>query len=105
MSPSERKEIMLSPKALTEFIGTYTLTPMNIYYTTRTSTLGIYLENDHLIAQIENQSKVKLLPESGAKFFSKIPDVQIEFLKDKQGNIVGLDLYQDRDHSTGVKTS
>lgn len=105
MLPSERKEIMLSPKALTEFIGTYTITPMNIYYTSRISTLGIYLENDHLIVQIENQSKVKLLTESGTKFFSKRPDVQIEFLKDKQGNIVGLALYQDRDHSTGVKTS
>ena len=103
--PSERKEIVLSPEALTQFIGTYTLTPMNIYYTTQTSTLVICLENDSLVAQIANQSKIKLFPESETKFFSKIPDVQIEFFKNKQDKISHLLLDQDRDYSTGVKAT
>ena len=100
--PSERKEMILSPETLTPFIGTYTITPMNIYYTTQTSTLIINLENDHLIAQITNQSKVKLFPESKTKFFSKIPDVQIEFVKNPQGKLSHLVLHQDRDCSTGI---
>lgn len=104
ISPSERKEILLSPKILTQFIGSYTLTPESIYYTTQTSTLVICVEDDHLVAQITNQSKVKLFPESETKFFSKIPDVQIEFFKDKQDKIMRLALYQDEDHSTGIKT-
>lgn len=104
ISPSERKEILLSPEILTQFIGSYTLTPQNIYYTTQTSTLMIRAEDNHLSAKIATQSKIKLFSESETKFFSKIPDVQIEFLKDKKGNIVRLDLYQDGDHSTGVKT-
>ena len=101
--PSERKEIVLSPESLTKFIGSYTITPVDIYYTTQTSTLVIYLENDHIAAQIENQSKIKLFPESETKFFSKIPDVQIEFFKDKQNNVSHLILYQDGEKSTGMK--
>jgi hypothetical protein len=102
--PSERKEILLSPETLTKFIGSYTITPENIYYTTKTSTLVVCVENNHLVAQIINQPKVKLFPESETKFFSKIPDVQIEFFKDKQDNITHLTFYQDEDHSTGIKT-
>ena len=101
--PSERKEMVLLPEALTKFIGSYTITPVNIYYKTQTSTLVIYVENDHLAAQIENQSKVQLFPGSETKFFSKIPDVQIEFFKDKQGNVSHLVLHQDGEESTGVK--
>ena len=102
--PSERIEISLSPETLTKFIGSYTITPVNIYYTTQTSTLVISLENDHLIAKITNQPKLKLLPESETKFFSKIPDVKIEFVNDEQDKIVRLILHQDGDHSIGVKT-
>ena len=102
-TPSERKEIAFLPEALTQFIGSYTITPVNIYYKTQTSTLVIYLENDHLAAQIESHSKVKLFPESETKFFSKIPDVQIEFFKDKQGNVSHLVLHQDGEESTGMK--
>ena len=101
--PSERKEIVLSPESLTKFIGSYTITPVDIYYTTQTSTLVIYLENDHIAAQIENQSKIKLFPESETKFFSKIPDVQIEFFKNKQNNVSHLVLHQDGEKSTGMK--
>ena len=101
--PSERKEILLSPEKLTQFIGSYTITPVNIYYTTQTSTFVISLENDHLAAQVENQSKVTLIPESETKFFSKIPDVQIEFFQDQQGNISHLVLHQDEEESTGMK--
>lgn len=103
VSPSERKEILLTPKTLTQFVGSYTLTPQNIYYTTQESTLDICVEDNHLSAQIAGQSKIMLFAETETKFFSKIPDVQIEFLKDKKDNVMGLDLYQDGDHSTGVK--
>ena len=102
-TPSERKEILLSPEALTKFIGSYTLTPVDIYYTTQTSILVVYLENNQLAIQIGGKSKVKLFPESETKFFSKIPDVQIEFFRDKQGNISDLVLHQDGEKSTGIK--
>lgn len=55
ISPSERKEILLSPETPTQFVGSYSLTPQNIYYTTQTSTLVICAEDNHLIAQIANQ--------------------------------------------------
>ena len=76
---------------------------MDIYYTTQTSTLVIYLENDHIAVQTENQSKITLFSESETKFFSKIPDVKIEFFKDKQGNVSHLVLHQDGEESTGIK--
>lgn len=101
--PSERKEIVLSSKTFTQFIGSYTLTPQSIYYTTQTSTLVICVEDNHLFIQMANQPKIKLFPGSETTFFSKAPDVQIEFLKDQQGDIMRLDLYQDGDYSTGIK--
>ena len=76
---------------------------MNIFYTTQTSTLTVCLENNHLVAQIINKSKIKLFSESETKFFSKIPDVQIEFFKGEQDQVVHLVLLQDGERSTGVK--
>jgi len=102
ISPSERKEIVCSPELLTKFVGSYTLTPVDIYYTNQTSNLVISLENDHLIAQLKDNSKIKLFSESETKFFSIIPDVQIEFLKDEQDKIKHLIFQQDRDRFTGV---
>ncbi|HFE6170999.1 TPA: hypothetical protein ACF9VX_003092 [Legionella pneumophila] len=100
--PSERKEIVLAHDVLTQFIGTYTLMPTNIYYTTQTSTMVVCLENNHLVAQIINKPKIKLFSESEIKFFSKIPDVQIEFFKGDQDQIMHLVLHLDGDPSTGI---
>jgi hypothetical protein len=100
--PSERREILLSPEILTKFVGSYTLTPVNIYYTTQTSNLVIYLEKGHLVAQIKDNSKIKLFSESETKFFSATPDVQIEFLKDEQDRITHLIFQQDGDHFAGI---
>lgn len=101
-APSERKEIVLSPDVLTQFLGSYTLTPVEIYYTTQPSNLIIELENDHLVAKIKDGSKIRLFSESETKFFSAIPDVQIEFFKDKHGKITHLILQQDGDRFTGI---
>ncbi|WP_131775041.1 serine hydrolase [Legionella anisa] len=103
VAPLERKEIVLASDTLTQFIGSYTITPENVYYTTKKAVLVIGLENDHLIAQIINKDKIKLFSESKTKFFSKIPDVQIEFFKDERGQVVRLVFLQDGDRSSGVK--
>ena len=102
--PSERKEIPISPETLTKYTGSYTITPVNIYYTMQTSILNIYLENDHLAIQITNQPKIKLFSASETKFFSRIPDVEIEFFTDEKDKAIRLVLQQDGDRSIGVKT-
>jgi hypothetical protein len=102
--PSERKEISASTEALTKYVGTYNITPyIGAYGLTQMKTFVITIENDHLVAQETNQPKIQLLPESETQFFGKIPDIQIHFYNDKQGNISHFELRQDGEVSIAMK--
>ncbi len=65
--------------------------------------LIISLENGYLMVQEINQPNIKLFPESETKFLGKIPDIQIDFFKNEQGQIPHLVLHQDGENSTGLK--
>lgn len=102
--PSERKEIILSPESLAKYVGTYSIEPhVGAYGLTHLRQLIISLENGYLMVQEINQPNIKLLPESETKFFGKIPDIQIDFFKNEQGQISHLVLNQDGENSTGLK--
>ncbi len=83
---SERKEVTISPNILGKYVGTYKFTEFQFVLT---------LENSHLMAQIvtnqpqkgQNQPKSQLYPESETSFFTKTPESQIQFLKNKKGDI------------------
>jgi CubicO group peptidase (beta-lactamase class C family) len=80
--PSDRKEITVSPTILEPYAGTYELR------------LGlanvITLENGHLMSQISGQQKVGLFAESETKFFLKVTDAEVEFVKDAKGAVTHL---------------
>ena len=102
--PSERKEIILSPESLAKYVGTYNIEPyVGAYGLTQLRQLIISLENGYLMVQEINQPNIKLFPESETKFFGKIPDIQIDFFKNEQGQISHLVLHQDGENSTGLK--
>ena len=82
----ERKEITVPPATLAQYVGTYELKPG--------FDLVITLEGNQLMSQATGQGKVPLFAESETKFFLKVTDAQVEFLKDSQGTVTHLMLHQ-----------
>jgi CubicO group peptidase (beta-lactamase class C family) len=82
----ERKEIAVSPKVLAQYTGTYELQPG--------FNLVITLEGDQLVSQATGQEKIPLFAETETKFFPKVMDAEIEFLKDDKGVVTHLMLHQ-----------
>ncbi|MFT4059858.1 MAG: serine hydrolase [Legionella sp.] len=102
--PSERKELTLYPESLANYIGIYNIEPyVGAYGLTPLRQFIIFLEDGHLMLQETNQPTIKLFPESETEFFGKIPDIQINFFKNEQGQISHLVLHQDGESSTGLK--
>jgi CubicO group peptidase (beta-lactamase class C family) len=77
--PSERKSIPVSPEILQKYVGTYELHPGTRCFIT--------LEGEQLQTQLTGQSKFPLFAETETKFFLKIVDAQVEFMKGNQGQI------------------
>jgi CubicO group peptidase (beta-lactamase class C family) len=84
--PSERKEIAVSPKILALYGGTYVLAPG--------FDLVVTLEGTQLMSQATGQPKVQLFAESETKFFLKVVDAQVEFLRNGKGAVTHLMLHQ-----------
>ena len=82
----ERKEIAVSAEILAQYVGTYELGPG--------FDLVITLEGEQLMSQATGQGKIPLFAESETKFFPKVMDAEIEFLKDDKGAVSHLMLHQ-----------
>ena len=84
--PSERKAVAVSPEILRQYAGTYELHPgFNIVVT---------LEENQLMEQATGQKKFPLFAESENKFFLKVVDAQLEFVRDRKGTVSSLILHQ-----------
>jgi CubicO group peptidase (beta-lactamase class C family) len=81
-----RKEVQLDSAILQKYVGVYELAPSFL--------LTVTLEDGKLMTQATGQSKVQVFPESETKFFLKVTDAQLEFIKDDTGNVTSLKLYQ-----------
>jgi hypothetical protein len=84
--PPPKKEIIVSPKILAQYAGTYELRPG--------FDLVVTLEGDHLITQATGQSQLPIFAESETKFFPKVMEASIEFFKDEKGAVTHLMLNQ-----------
>jgi CubicO group peptidase (beta-lactamase class C family) len=84
--PGERKEVAVAPKILAEYAGTYQMTP--------TFQLVMTVEGDRLMTQATNQPKFQLFAESESKFFLKVVDAQVEFIRNEKGDATHLMLHQ-----------
>ena len=82
----EHKEIAVSSTILAQYPGTYELRPG--------FDLVITLEGNQLVSQATGQTKIPLHAESETKFFPKVMDAEIEFLKDNKGTVTHLMLRQ-----------
>jgi hypothetical protein len=93
--PSERQEISLDPAIYDQYVGEYELAPNFLVLITK--------EGDKLMGQATGQPKVELFPESETKFFLKVVDAQVEFVKDAEGKVTGLILFQGGQKLPGKK--
>jgi CubicO group peptidase (beta-lactamase class C family) len=93
--PSQRKAVPVEPDTLGKYEGTYELSPK--------FSIVITLEGNQLMAQATNQAKFPIFPESETKFFYKVVDAQLEFLKNDQGQITHLVRHQGGQDTNGVK--
>ena len=81
-----REEIEIDPAILDDYVGKYQLQGSAVFHVTK--------EDDSLMVQLTGQEKYPVYPESEVKFFYKIVDAQITFLKDNNGNVDRLMLNQ-----------
>jgi CubicO group peptidase (beta-lactamase class C family) len=84
--PAERKEVKLDPALYDRYVGEYELAPGFFIIITK--------EEGKLMGQATGQPKVELYPEAETKFFLKVVDGQVEFVKDEGGKVTGLILIQ-----------
>ena len=85
-APPPRKEIQLPPATLAKYAGTYEL-PGGATVTTT-------VDDGQLMTQITGQPKFQLFAESESKFFLKVVEAQVDFLKDAKGAVTGLVIHQ-----------
>jgi CubicO group peptidase (beta-lactamase class C family) len=84
--PRERPVAKVDPKVYDAYVGDYVLT--------KDLTLSITRDGDHLMMEPTSQSKVELFPESETKYFLKVVDAQVTFVKDEDGTVSRLILRQ-----------
>jgi hypothetical protein len=85
-APAARTEVKVAEKILKQYVGDYELQPGFV--------LSVTQEGTQLSTQATGQVKVEVYPESETKFFLKVVDAQIEFVKDESGKVTKLILYQ-----------
>ena len=81
-----KAEIQVDEKILESYVGDYELAPNFI--------ISITKEQNKLFAQATGQGKNELFSETETKFFLKVVDAQVEFVKDEAGKISKLVLNQ-----------
>ena len=84
--PPPKKEIIVSRDILAKYVGTYELGPG--------FDMVITLEGDQLVTQATGQGKLPVYAETETKFFPKVMDASIEFIKDEKGQVTHLRLIQ-----------
>jgi len=84
--PVERKEISLDPALFDQYVGEYELAPGFSAVITK--------EDGKLMGQFTRQPKVEFYPEAETKFFLKVVDAQVEFVKDDSGKVTGIIVFQ-----------
>jgi len=93
--PAGRKEVKLDPALYDQYVGEYELAPGFAIVVTK--------EDGRLMGQATGQPKVELFPEEETKFFLKVTDGQVEFVKDEAGKVTGLILIQGGQRLPGRK--
>ena len=90
-----RKTVTIDPKLLDDYVGRYTVHPRLVLVVTR--------EGNKLMIEQPGGGKLQVLPESDSKFFFRVMDGQISFIRDEDGKVNKLILHQFGRENTGTK--
>jgi serine-type D-Ala-D-Ala carboxypeptidase/endopeptidase len=90
-----RAEVTLPRDVLSEYVGTYRLTPQ--------FALTIALADRGLTLQATGQPVFPLFAEARDRFFLKVVDAQVEFTRDSTGHVTGAVLLQNGGRMPGVR--
>ncbi len=96
--PSERKEVAVSPVILSGYVGAYDLSALQPGFE-----IVMTLEDGKLMTQATGQPKFPLFAESENKFFLKVVDAEVEFVKNEKGEVTGMILHQGGRDTPGKK--
>ncbi len=88
--PAVKKTAKVAGAAMDDFVGYYELQPEIIIHITR--------EGDQPFAQLTGQPKFAMFAESDSKFFFKVVDAQISFVRGADGKVDHLILHQNGNH-------
>ncbi len=88
-------EIKLSPEILTRYVGNYELMPGFV--------LAITVEGEKIFSQATGQGKIEIFPESETKFFLKVVEATLDFVKDDTGTYSKVILNQGKVRMEGKK--
>ncbi len=84
--PIQRTAIELDPEILADYVGKYELGPNTAISVTQT--------DGHLFVQVTGQPKIEIFAEAKDKFFLRVVDAQITFVRDSEGRVSKLLLHQ-----------
>jgi CubicO group peptidase (beta-lactamase class C family) len=90
--PVKRFAITVDPSIYDKYVGKYKFDDDVI--------MNIVKAKDRLFAEVDGHSNIELLPETENRFFQKMTEVQVSFLKDEYGKITGLVLRDQQDNLT-----
>ncbi len=84
--PQERQAVKVDPAVYDAYVGEYELAPNFSIIVSR--------EGDQIFGQATGQPKFELFPESETRFFLKVVDAQVDFIRSEDGKVNGLVLHQ-----------
>lgn len=90
-----RKVIAVDPAVLQTYVGSYEFSPQ--------FKIEITLDDAQLSAQATGQDKFPVFPESETKFFLRVVDAQVEFVKGSNGQVEKMVLYQNGVAQQGIR--
>ncbi len=84
--PPPRVEVAVDPTLLEDYVGMYELAPGVV--------LEVSTEDGKLMAQLTGQARYQVFAESETKFFYKVVDAQITFVRNEEAVVTALILHQ-----------
>jgi len=93
--PAPRVEVSVDADILARYVGKYELAPGALF--------DVILEGGQLKIKLASQPRFPVFAESETKFFYKVVDAQITFVKDSDGKVTSLILHQGGRDQTAKK--
>lgn len=84
--PEDRQAVKVDPSIYDAYAGEYEVAP--------TFSIAVAREGDRLFAQATGQPRFEIFPASETRFFLKVVDAEIEFIRGADAKVTGLVLHQ-----------